>query len=107
MAELAAHMVDGVIPDVPTRQWPASKWLWSMPIALRLHLAADPNLCRDVASAFIDAVVRVAVLSWSGRGARAAGALDAPGSTLMGSVSPILEQLCCAHRHCGAANSGW
>jgi len=27
-----------------------------MPIALRLHLAADPDLCRDVASAFFDAL---------------------------------------------------
>ncbi len=70
MAELAAHLVEGVIPDVPTRHWALS-----MPIALRLHLAADPELCRDVASAFIDAVFASYV-----RNARLAGALDAPGS---------------------------
>jgi hypothetical protein len=70
MAELAAHLVDAVIPDVPTRQW-----VLTMPIALRLHLAADADLCRDVASAYIDAVFASYV-----RGARAAGLLDAPGS---------------------------
>ena len=70
MAALAAHLVDGVIPDVPTRQW-----VLSLPIALRLHLAADPSLCRRIASAFIDAVFASYV-----RRARSAGALDAPGS---------------------------
>ncbi len=68
-------LVDGVIPDVPTRQWPAPNWPWSMPLALRLHLAADPDLCRDVASAFINAVFASYV-----RGARMADGLDAPGS---------------------------
>jgi hypothetical protein len=70
MAELAGHLVEGVIPYVPTRQW-----VWTMPIALRLYLAADPELCRNVASAFIDAVFASYV-----RRARAAGALDVPGS---------------------------
>jgi len=70
MAELAAHLVEGVIPDVPTRQW-----VLTMPIALRLHLAADPDLCRDVARAFIDAVFASYV-----RGAQSASALDTPGS---------------------------
>lgn len=57
MADLAAHLVEGVIPDVPTRQWPAPKWPRAMPSVLRLYLAADPGLCRDVASASIDAVI--------------------------------------------------
>jgi hypothetical protein len=70
MAELAAHLVDGVIPDVPTRQW-----VLSMPIALRLHLAADPDLLREVASVFVDAV-----FASYARGARAAGSIDAAGS---------------------------
>ncbi|MEZ6018357.1 MAG: transposase zinc-binding domain-containing protein, partial [Planctomycetota bacterium] len=70
MAELAAHLVDGVIPDVPTRQW-----VLTVPIALRLHLAADQSLCRDVASAYIDAV-----FASYARGARSLGALDTPGS---------------------------
>lgn len=83
MAELAAHLVDGVIPDVPTRQWPAPKWPWSMPIALRLYLAADPDLCRDIASAFIDAVFESYV-----RNARLAGAHDAPGSFAHSGAGP-------------------
>jgi hypothetical protein len=70
MAELAAHLVDEVLPDVPTRQW-----VLTTPRALRLHLAADPEPLREVASAFIDAVFASHV-----RGARAAGLLDAPGS---------------------------
>jgi hypothetical protein len=55
---------------VSTRQW-----VLTMPRALRLHLAADPEPLRVVASAFIDAVFASYV-----RGARAAGLLDAPGS---------------------------
>jgi len=51
MAELAAHLVDGVLPDVPMRQW-----VLSMPWALRVHLASDPELCRAVATAFMSAV---------------------------------------------------
>lgn len=70
MAEFAAHLVDELIPDVPTRQC-----VLTMPIALRLHLAADPDLLRDVASAFIDAVLASYV-----RIARAAGPVDGPGS---------------------------
>ncbi len=70
MAELAAHLVDEALPDVPTR-----RWVLTMPRALRLHLAADPELLRVVASAFIDAVFASYV-----RGARAAGLLISPGS---------------------------
>lgn len=50
IAELAADSVAGVISDVPARRWVPSK-----PIALRLHLTVDPDPCRDVTSAFIDA----------------------------------------------------
>jgi hypothetical protein len=80
MAELAAHLVDGEIPDVPTRQW-----VHTMPIALRLHLAADPDLCRDVASAFIDAGFASYV-----RRARSAGALDEPGSFAHPGAVPLI-----------------
>jgi hypothetical protein len=51
MAELAAHLVDRVLPHVPMRQW-----VLSMPWALRVHLASDPELCGAVASAFLAAV---------------------------------------------------
>jgi hypothetical protein len=39
MAQTAAHLVDHVIPQVPVRQW-----VLSLPIPLRLLLAAQPKL---------------------------------------------------------------
>ena len=39
MAQTAAHLVDHVIPHVPVRQW-----VLSLPIPLRLLLAAQPKL---------------------------------------------------------------
>ena len=43
MAQTAAHLVDHVIPDVPVRHW-----VLSMPIPLRLLLAAQPKLVTPV-----------------------------------------------------------
>ena len=43
MAQTAAHLVDHVIPHVPVRQW-----VLSMPIPLRLLLAAQPKLVTPV-----------------------------------------------------------
>ena len=43
MAQTAAHLVDHVIPHVPVRQW-----VLSLPIPLRLLLAAQPNLVTPV-----------------------------------------------------------
>ena len=43
MAQTAAHLVDHVIPHVPVRQW-----VLSLPIALRLLLAAQPKLVTPV-----------------------------------------------------------
>ena len=43
MAQRAAHLVDHVIPHVPVRQW-----VLSLPIALRLLLAAQPKLVTPV-----------------------------------------------------------
>jgi Putative transposase/Transposase zinc-binding domain len=43
MSETAAHLVDHVIPSVPVRQW-----VLSLPIALRVLLAAQPNLVTTV-----------------------------------------------------------
>ena len=39
MAQTAAHLIDHVIPHVPVRQW-----VLSLPIPLRLLLAAQPSL---------------------------------------------------------------
>ena len=43
MSQTAAHLVDHVIPHVPVRQW-----VLSMPIPLRLLLAAQPKLVTPV-----------------------------------------------------------
>ena len=43
MAQTAAHLVDHVIPHVPVRQW-----VLSLPIQLRLLLAAQPKLVTPV-----------------------------------------------------------
>ena len=43
MAQTAAHLVDHVIPHVPVRQW-----VPSLPIPLRLLLAAQPKLVTPV-----------------------------------------------------------
>ena len=43
MAQTAAHLVDHVIPHVPVRQW-----VLSLPIPLRLLLAAQPKLVTQV-----------------------------------------------------------
>ena len=68
MAEVAAHLTDNVLPFVPVRQW-----VLSVPWSLRLRLASDPSLCRDVASAFLRAV-----FGSYRRRARAEGLLDLP-----------------------------
>jgi Putative transposase len=43
MSETAAYLVDHVIPSVPVRQW-----VLSLPIAMRVLLAAQPNLVTTV-----------------------------------------------------------
>ena len=43
MAQTAAHLVDRVIPNVPVRQW-----VLSLPMPLRLLLAAQPKLVTPV-----------------------------------------------------------
>ena len=43
MSETAAHLIDHVIPEVPVRQW-----VLSLPIPLRILLAAQPELITPV-----------------------------------------------------------
>jgi hypothetical protein len=43
MSQTAAHLVDRVIPHVPVRQW-----VLSLPIPLRVLLAAQPELVTRV-----------------------------------------------------------
>ncbi len=51
MADTAAHLVDGVLPKAPLRQWGLS-----FPIDLRYRLAYDSRLVRDVLGIFVRAV---------------------------------------------------
>ena len=52
-SELAAHLVERVIPNVPVRQWVLSR-----PWSLRYQLAFDAALCRQVLAVFIGVVFR-------------------------------------------------
>ena len=51
MAEVSAHLVDHVFPEVPVRQW-----VLSLPHRVRYLLARHPDLCREVRGIFARAV---------------------------------------------------
>jgi hypothetical protein len=51
MAEMAMHLVDHVIPEVPVRQW-----VLSLPFALRYVVAYDSALCSVVLGTFVRTV---------------------------------------------------
>lgn len=53
MSDIAAHLVDEVVPEVPIRQW-----VCSLPWQLRYALAFDRALCAEVLNAFITALTR-------------------------------------------------
>jgi hypothetical protein len=53
MAQTAAHLVNYVIPHVPVRQW-----VLSLPIPLRLLLAAQPQLVTPVLQAVHRVITR-------------------------------------------------
>ena len=65
MTDLAMHLVERVLPDVPVRQW-----VLSLPFSIRYVLAYDAELCREVRSAFVGAVQ-----SWICRRARDHGTM--------------------------------
>ena len=69
MADTAAHLVDRVLPEVPTRQW-----VLTLPYALRFLMAYDSKLITAINSIFVQAVFtslrRRARLSHLGRKAR-------------------------------------
>ncbi|EDM79550.1 hypothetical protein PPSIR1_21019 [Plesiocystis pacifica SIR-1] len=51
MADLAAHLVDEVLPHVPVRQW-----ICSLPWRLRYAMGYDRRFCSDVLGTFIGAL---------------------------------------------------
>ncbi|MEM6675860.1 MAG: transposase zinc-binding domain-containing protein [Planctomycetota bacterium] len=85
MPEPAANLVDRVLPFVPVRQW-----VLSVPWALRLRMACDPDLCRAVARAFLRAVA-----TGYRRGAKEEGLLE---------TGPDDDPLCAPRAHAGAVN---
>ncbi|MGL6111991.1 MAG: transposase zinc-binding domain-containing protein [Rubrivivax sp.] len=87
MAQTAAHLVDHVIPHVPVRQW-----VLSLPIPLRLLLAARPKLVTPV----LQVVHRVITRYLLGPAELKAGEADSGAVTLIqrfGSAANI-------HLHC-------
>ena len=53
MSDIAAHLVEEVLPEVPIRQW-----VCSLPWRLRTALAYDRGLCADVLDAFVSSLTR-------------------------------------------------
>ena len=74
MAQTAAHLVDRVIPQVPVRQW-----VLSLPIPLRLLLAAQPQLLTPV----LQVVHRVLTRHLLGQAGLKAGEADSGAVTLI------------------------
>ena len=72
MAELAAHLVDGVLGGLPVRQW-----VLTLPYRLRYALAWDHRLCRAVLAVFIRAV-----LGFERRRAARRGSADGSGGAV-------------------------
>ncbi len=72
MAELAAHLVDAVLPHVPVRQW-----VLTLPYRLRYLLAYNHALCRAVLAVHVRAV-----LGFYRRRARRRGVADGRGGAV-------------------------
>jgi hypothetical protein len=53
MSDVAAHLVDEVLPEVPVRQW-----VCSLPWRLRYAMGYDRRLCSDVLTAFVSSLRR-------------------------------------------------
>ncbi len=66
MAEVAAHLVDRVLPGARYRQWTVS-----VPYEYRLPMAADPSVLSDVLRRCI-----AEVFTWKRRQARLQGVID-------------------------------
>jgi hypothetical protein len=76
MGELAAHLVDRVLPPVPIRQW-----VFTVPVPVRYQLAFDAALTRAVLRVFLRTV-----FGWQRRRAAQRGLVEARS----GSVTAIL-----------------
>lgn len=79
MSDVAAHLVDEVLPEVPVRQW-----VCSLPWRLRYPLGYDRRLCADVLDAFVGALV-----SWLRRRAKRQLGLRSVDDALPGAITFI------------------
>ena len=77
MAQTAAHLVDRVIPHAPVRQW-----VLSLPIPLRLLLAAQPKLVTPVLQV-VHGVITRHLLGQAGRNVKGADDADSGAVTLI------------------------
>ena len=68
MGALAAHLVDGVLGDLPVRQW-----VLTLPFRLRYRLAYDHRLCRAVLGVFVRALLGPSAGSGQGSSSAARG----------------------------------
>ena len=69
MADVAAHLVDEVVPAVPIRQW-----VCTIPWAARTAVAFDRRLGADVLAAFSSSLLRL--LRWRSKRASGLGSVD-------------------------------
>ena len=60
MSETAAHLIDGVFPHVPVRQW-----VLSFPHALRYRLAYDAGMVTEVLGIFTKTIFASLILAGS------------------------------------------
>ena len=101
MADVAAHLVDDVLPKVKMRQW-----VCSLPWKIRTAVAFDRRLCADVLAAFADALLRL--LRWRAKRAFGLGSVD---DALVGAITFV--QRCDGalridpHFHTLAADGTW
>ena len=100
MAQTAAHLVDHVIPHVPVRQW-----VLSLPIPLRLLLAAQPKLVKPVLQVVHRVITRHLLGQGLGSGQTTRGNPEtAPGKTLFSwavntqRISACIQRQIEAHR---------
>ena len=77
MAQTAAHLVDRVIPHAPVRQW-----VLTLPIPLRLELAAQPKLVTPVLQVVHRVITRF-LLGQAGRNVEGAYEADSGAVTLI------------------------
>ena len=77
MSETAAHLVDSVIPEIPTRQW-----VLSVPAPLRFLMAYDSEVLSVVVNTFVNNV-----FAWLRKKAKRNGAIDKSSQAYPGAVT--------------------